>query len=229
MASITRWAMPPLSWCGYSRAVRSGSGRPSAANNSIALSCASRAPALMVMAVNVRDLLPRREKRIESSQSVLEDNAQISRRGVCPSPLRSPAADHAPGYRMRPDRTAARRRKQAQDRQRQDGLSDPLSPTSPSHLRVYGSVTSRTTGKNPGLGLAVPPSDFQLPGSDVESIDYAIQNTFNRRPKPFSAYDATNAAKPGKNAGHHFPKITYPAPRLIMEPHSASGIALRDR
>ncbi len=57
MAIIARWRMPPESWCGYSRARRSGSGIRTSRSISTALSRAAWRDQVLVQADRLGDLV----------------------------------------------------------------------------------------------------------------------------------------------------------------------------
>ena len=78
IAIITRWRMPPESWCGYSSSRRSGAGMRTSRSSSIvrARALAPRQPE--VLAQHLADLSPDREHRVQRRHRLLEDERDLA-------------------------------------------------------------------------------------------------------------------------------------------------------
>ena len=74
IAIITRWRMPPESWCGYALARRLASAMPTCPSISIARSHAPLAVDLPVELDRLRDLVAHRVDRVERRHGLLEDH-----------------------------------------------------------------------------------------------------------------------------------------------------------
>ena len=88
MAIITRWFMPPESWCGNAFSRRSASGMPTAERRSIA-----RLPALLAVESEMRlqsllDLEADGEARVEARHRLLKDHRHVLADDPPPLPRR---------------------------------------------------------------------------------------------------------------------------------------------
>ena len=79
-AIITRWRMPPDSWCGYSSKRRSASGMLTERSSVTARDLRLAAAHLEVQAQRLGDLLADRHDRVERADRVLEDHRRCRRR-----------------------------------------------------------------------------------------------------------------------------------------------------
>ena len=89
IAIITRWRMPPESWCGYSPARRSGSGMSTRASISIACRRAAARPRPLMQPHDLGDLLADGEHRVEAGHRLLEDHADLVAAHARASPART--------------------------------------------------------------------------------------------------------------------------------------------
>ena len=74
MAIITRWRMPPESWCGYSRTRRAGAGMPTSVSISIALALGVARRHALVQPQRLADLLADGQHRVQAGHRLLEDH-----------------------------------------------------------------------------------------------------------------------------------------------------------
>ena len=72
MAIITRWRMPPESWCGYSSMRRAGAGMPTSSSSSIVAVARRRAVEPEVVAQHLADLAADGEDRVQRRHRLLE-------------------------------------------------------------------------------------------------------------------------------------------------------------
>ena len=77
MAIITRWRMPPDSWCGYSAAAGAGSAMPTRLSISTARALRRLAIEALVQAQRLADLAADGEHRVEARHRLLEDHADV--------------------------------------------------------------------------------------------------------------------------------------------------------
>ena len=123
MAIITRWRMPPESWCGYSRTRRSGSGMPTSAASRPPAPRASRADSPWCS----RSVSPICRPTVSTGLSEVIGSWKIIEmslpRMLAHLRARAAPADRGPRSGSRPAIRAGRRLDQPQDRQRGDGLA----------------------------------------------------------------------------------------------------------
>ena len=77
IAIITRWRMPPESWCGYSSIRRVGAGMPTSSSSSIVAVARLRAVEPEVVAQHLADLAADREDRVQRRHRLLEDERDL--------------------------------------------------------------------------------------------------------------------------------------------------------
>ena len=95
MAIITRWRMPPESWCGYCRSRRCGSAMPTISSSSTARFSAVGAVRALVLLQRLGDLPADGQHGIERGHRLLEHHADVAAAHLRASPPRSGCAGRA--------------------------------------------------------------------------------------------------------------------------------------
>ena len=161
IAIITRWRMPPESWCGYSRTRRCGSGMPTSVSISIACASAACASQALMQPQRLADLAADRQHRVEARHRLLEDHRDVVAADVAHLAARTVAAGRVPSKRMRAGDLARRLGDQPQDRHRGDRLAAAGFADDGQRLAgvdVEGDAVDRADRRRPGvreMGLEV--------------------------------------------------------------------------
>ena len=88
IAIITRWRMPPESWCGYWSSRLSGSVMPTRVSSSMARARAAASSMLEMDGERLHDLQPDLQHRVERGHRLLEDHGDLAAADARASPRR---------------------------------------------------------------------------------------------------------------------------------------------
>ena len=122
MAIITRWRMPPESWCGYSRTRRAGVGDADQRQHLDGARLGVARRQALVQPQRLADLAADGQHRVQAGHRLLEDHADVVAADARASPARRASAGRGRRSGSR-RRSAGRLRDQAQDRHRGDRLA----------------------------------------------------------------------------------------------------------
>ena len=123
IAIIARWRMPPENSCGYSSTRRAGSGMPTSPSSSIARARACALETSLVGAHRLDQLLADLVERVQRGQRVLEDHRDLVAADRAQLAPRGASTRSVPSNRIRPEMLRALAARQAERRQRGDGLA----------------------------------------------------------------------------------------------------------
>ena len=153
IAIITRWRMPPESSCGYCvRRAAPASGMPTRASSSTAARARRVAAEPAVQLERLADLVADPEHRVQRRHRLLEDHADLARRGRARSAAsrsrEQVAAVEAGSRRVdAPAASASRRRSES-------AVTDLPQPDSPTSASVSPAASARSTPRTAGTAPA---------------------------------------------------------------------------
>ena len=184
----TRWRCPPESWCGYARAMRSGSGRPTRAQSSTARRAASARVHATVQPHRLGDLPTDPHHRVQRGPRVLEHHrdALAAQRGV----RLVVTTDEVDAVEADAPRDRRRVGRQTDDRQRRHrlarpGLADHAEPAALDDVERHavddGASADLTVRSSTESSVIVPPLAHRHDGRVVDLVDDARQHRRHRR------------------------------------------------